>query len=195
MITILETRDLTILTSVTLFGKLCEHELEMTRLKEMKTVEKKSRSLALKTKPADVESSEGISDECSDTENLNLLTRRFQKFIKMKGKMKNQQSKRYNKKSNNGSTKFIYFGCGKQEYMKVDCPSLVNKEKTQEKKINKYGKNRRAYITWEDSDTSSNSSSHEDVEANLCLIAEQNSEVSSMNYGTSFNIENYSSLL
>jgi len=83
------------------------------KLKEIKTVEKKSRSLALKTKAADVESSDESSDECSDTENLNLWTRRFQKFIKMKGKMKNQQSKRYNKKSDNGSTKFTCFGCGK----------------------------------------------------------------------------------
>jgi len=101
--TISETKDLTTLTITTLFGKLREHELEMTRLKEMETVEKKSRSLALKTKVADIESSEESSDECSDTENLNLLTRRFQKFIK-KSKMKNQQSKRYNKKPGSNST-------------------------------------------------------------------------------------------
>jgi len=49
-------------------------------------------------------------------------------------------------------------------------------------------------MAWEDNDTSSNSSSHEDVEANLCLMARQNSEVSSMNPNTSFNSENYSSL-
>ena len=84
-----ETRDLTTLTIAALFGKLREHELEMRRLKEIETVEKKSRSLALKTKAADIESSEESSDECSDTENLNLLTRRFKKFIKMKAKMKN----------------------------------------------------------------------------------------------------------
>jgi len=85
----------------------------MTRLKEMETVEKKSRSLALKTKAADIESSKKSSDECSDTENLNLLTRRFQKFINLKGKMKNQQSKRHNKKLDSNSTKYTYFGCGK----------------------------------------------------------------------------------
>jgi len=106
----------------------------MTRLKEMEIVEKKSRSLALKAKAANVESSEESSNECSDTENLNLLTRRFQKFIKMKGKMKNQQSKRYNKKSDNGSTKFTYFGCGKHGHMKVHCPSLMNKEKAHERR-------------------------------------------------------------
>jgi len=85
-----ETRDLTSLTTVALFSKLREHELEMTMLKEMETVEKKSKSCALKTKATDIESSEESSDKCNDIENLSLLTRRFQKFIKMKGKMKNQ---------------------------------------------------------------------------------------------------------
>ena len=108
MTAISETRDLTTLTTTTLFGELRKHELEMTRLKEMETVEKKSRSLALKKKTAEVESSEESSNECSDTENLNLLTRRFQKFIKMKGKMKNQQSKRYNKKPDLSFFLFIF---------------------------------------------------------------------------------------
>ena len=83
---VLDTRDITKLTTATFFGKLREHELEMTRLKEMETVEKKTRSLELKAKVADAEES---SNEWIDIENLNLLTRRFKKFIKMKGKMKN----------------------------------------------------------------------------------------------------------
>jgi len=78
--------------------------------------------------------------------------------------------------------------------MKVDCPSLVNR-KTHEKKIDKYIKIIIAYIAWEDNDTSSNSSSNGDVEANLGHMAGQNSEVSSMNSGTSFNSENNSSVL
>jgi len=43
--------------------------------------------------------------------------------------MKNQQSKRDNKKPDSNSTKFTCFDCGKQRHMKVDCPSLVNKKK------------------------------------------------------------------
>jgi len=72
-----KTRDLTTLSTATLFGKLRKHELEMTRLKEIETMEKKNRSLALKKKVADAESSEESSGECSDTENLNLLIGRF----------------------------------------------------------------------------------------------------------------------
>jgi len=98
--TISETRDLTTLTTTTLFGKLREHELEITRLKEMETVEKKTRSLALKSKVAEIETSEDNTEENSDTENLNLLIKRFQKFIRMKSRTRNQQNKRYNKKFN-----------------------------------------------------------------------------------------------
>jgi len=53
-----ETRDLTTLTTTALFGKLREHELEMIRLKEMETVEKKTKSLTLKTRTVVQESTD-----------------------------------------------------------------------------------------------------------------------------------------
>ena len=86
---ILETRDLITLTTTSLFGKLREHELEMIRLKEMETVERKTKSLTLKSNVAEVDNSEDNSSDCNDIENLNLLTKRFQKFIKMKDRVKN----------------------------------------------------------------------------------------------------------
>jgi len=58
----------------------------------METAEKKTRSLTLKSKLVEVETSEDNSEEDSDTENLNLLTRKFQKFIKLKSRTKNQQN-------------------------------------------------------------------------------------------------------
>jgi len=108
---------------------------------------------------------------------------------------KNQQSKRYNRKPYSNSNKLTCFGCDKQGHMKADCPNLVNKEKTIEKKNCKDGKGKRAYIAWEDNASSSSSSSQEDIEANLYLMAGKNFEVSSENFSTSFNNENYSSLL
>ena len=71
-------------------GKLREHELEMMRLKEMESAEKKTRSLALKSKVAEIETNEDSSKEDSDTENLSLLTKKFQKFIKLKSRAKHQ---------------------------------------------------------------------------------------------------------
>ena len=88
-IAISETKDLITLTTVALFRKLREHELEMIMLEEMDTTEKKNRRLALRTNAADEEYSYESSGDCSGTENLNLLIKRFEKFMKMKGKVKN----------------------------------------------------------------------------------------------------------
>jgi len=52
---ILKTSDLSTSTTAALFEKLREHELEIIRLKEMKTTEKKNRSLSLKRNVADEE--------------------------------------------------------------------------------------------------------------------------------------------
>ena len=80
---------MTTLTTATLFGKLREHELEMIRLEEMETVEKKTKSLALKTRTVVQESTDESLGDCSESEDLNLLTRKFQKFMKMKNRLKN----------------------------------------------------------------------------------------------------------
>jgi len=79
-------------------------------LKEMETVEKKT--MELKTRTAIQESTDESSGDCSESENLNLLIRKFQKLIKMKNRLKNQQGKRGKNKSDSGSTKFVCFGCG-----------------------------------------------------------------------------------
>ena len=60
----------------------------------------------------------------------------------------------------------------------------------------KKGKARRAYIAWQDNDdSSSSSSSKEDEEANLCLMANEESETNSVCSSTSANFENYSQLV
>ena len=76
----------------------------------METVEKKT--MELKTRTAIQESTDESSGDCSESENLNLLIRKFQKLIKMKNRLKNQQGKRGKNKSDSGSTKFVCFGCG-----------------------------------------------------------------------------------
>ena len=73
-------------------------------MKEMETVEKKTKSLALKTRTVVQESTDEDSEDCSESEDINLLTRKFQTFIKMKNRLKNQQGKRGKNKSDYGST-------------------------------------------------------------------------------------------
>ena len=42
-----------------------------------------------------------------------MLTRKFNKFLRKKGKEKNQQPKRYTKKIDSNSANYTCFGCGK----------------------------------------------------------------------------------
>jgi len=135
--TISESRDLTTLTTAALFGKLREHELEMTRLKEMETAEKKTRSLKLKVKAAEVETSEDNAEEDSDAENLSLLTKKFQKFIKLKSRTKNQQTKRYNRKPDSNSNKLTCFSCGKQGILKQILQTWLTKKRPLKRRTRK----------------------------------------------------------
>ena len=61
--------------------------------------------------------------ESSDNENLNLLVKRFGKYLKRKGNKGNQS--RYISKQNDSSNsfKFSFYNCGKQGYIKIECPN------------------------------------------------------------------------
>jgi len=78
-------------------------------------------------------------------------------------------------------------------HIKIECLNQIHKEKASEKK---YGKNkqRRAYIAWEDNDTSSSFSSDKEEEANLYMMARHDTE-SSVSSSISLTHENYSTLL
>ena len=85
------------------------------------------------------------SSDCSDSETLNLLTRKFGKFLKKNNRDKSQPSNRYNSKKVNdfNSTNYTCFGYGKQGYIKVECLSNVIKEEKIDTKFEKKGKARR----------------------------------------------------
>jgi len=153
-----ESKNLTTLTTTSLFGKLREHKLEMNRLNDQENKEKHVKGIALK---AAGQKGDQDSSDYSDSETFNLLTRKFDKFSKKNNREKSQPSNRYNSKNVNefNSTNYTYFGCGIQEHIKVECPSNVSKEKGGYKKFEKKGKSRRAYIAWQNNDDSSSSSS------------------------------------
>jgi len=109
---ILEMRDLTTLSTTALFRKLSEHELEMNRFEEQVIEERKARRIVLKTAALGEESETDCSED-SEVETLNLLSRKFSKFLRKKGKEKNRKSKRYTKKTDSNVANFTCFGCGK----------------------------------------------------------------------------------
>jgi len=158
--TISEFKDLSIITTAALFGKLREHEIEMQRLSELESSEKKVKTIALNTSSKKSDETEEEVAESSDNENLNLLVKRFGKYLKRKGNKGNQR--RYISKQNDtsSSSNFSCYNCGKQGHIKIECPNVnKEKEKVDDRKKDKKAKERRAYIAWEDNDDSTSTSS------------------------------------
>jgi len=125
--TISKTRDLSTLTTAALFGKLREHEIEMQMLNELESSEKKVKNIALKTSTKKNEELKDEVAESIESETLNLLVKRFGKYLKRKGVKGNP--KRYTSKHNDSnSSNFTCYNCGKQGHIKIECPN-ANKEK------------------------------------------------------------------
>ena len=133
MTAISESEDLSKLSIASLFGKLMEYELELKRLKEKETVERKTKGLALKTSIHNDSSEEAENVEHDET--LSLLTKRFNRFLKKKGKDRTQQKRRYPKPNESNSSNYTCFCCGKTGHIKIDCPNNQTKEKTASKKV------------------------------------------------------------
>jgi len=132
----------------------------MQRLSELESSEKKAKTIALMTNSKRSDEPDGEVAESIDNENLNLLIKRFGKYLKRKGNKGNQM--RYNSKRNDSNITpiFSYYNCGNQGHIKIECPNInKEKEKVGDKKKEKKAKERRAYIAWEDNDDSTSSSS------------------------------------
>ena len=73
------------LTKAALFGKLREHEIEMQKLNELESSEKRVKNITLNSSIKNNEESYEEVLESSENENLNVLVKRFGKFVKGRG--------------------------------------------------------------------------------------------------------------
>ena len=122
---------------VTLFGKLEEHELELSRLDQLERVDKKKRGIALKATtppPQEMEEEESNFDPTNmDDETVVLFAKRFNKFFKKRESSRRPSNftsrKIFNKGegSNQGPT---CYECGKTRHMKMECPMYKSKNET-----------------------------------------------------------------
>ena len=193
MTAISESRDLSKLGTAALFGKLMEHELELKRLKEQETIERKPKGLALKASEQNEIKEE--KEDAEDDETISLLTKRFSKFLKKKSRDRNQQKRRYPKPNDSNSSKYTCFGCGKTGQIKTDCPDNHAKDKSASKRVER-SKGRRSYISWEENEVSSTSSSStEDEENNLCFMMKDEESISDSVSDFSVDSDNYDQLL
>jgi hypothetical protein len=167
------------MTMATLFGKLKEHEMELERLNQTEEANNKKRSLALKASSSKAKRKESSDDEESssessddDDEHINMLVRKFGKFMKKNNFRKFRGKPRYKRPNDSepSKEKVSCFECGKPGHFRSECPELKEKED----KPNKLRK-KKAYIAWDNSSESS-SESESDVRANLCLTATHHSD-------------------
>ena len=79
------------MTTIALFGKLREHEIEMQKLNELESSEKRVKNITLNSSIKNNEESDEEVLESSENENLNLLVKRFGKFLKGRGNKGNQK--------------------------------------------------------------------------------------------------------
>jgi len=153
----------------------------MQRLSELESSEKKVKTIASKASSKKSDEPEEEVVESSDHANLNLLVKRFGKYLKRKCNKGNQT--RYISKLNDSSntSNFSCYNFEKLGHIKIECPNgNIEKEKFGDRKKKKKAKERRAYIAWEDNDNSTSSPSQEGIEeANLCLMAGYKSSSSS----------------
>jgi len=193
VIAISESKNLSKMSTAALFGKLMEHELELKRLKEQETVEKRAKGIALKTTMEHDTSEKEKNSEHDET--LSLLTRKFSRFLKRKNRDRTQQRKRYSKSNDSNYSSYTCFGWSKPSHIKVDCPNNQNKEKSASKKSER-GKGKITYISWEENYVSSTSdSSTRSEEANLCFMVNDEGSISDSVSEFSTDSESYDQLL
>ncbi|PKA48979.1 hypothetical protein AXF42_Ash019517 [Apostasia shenzhenica] len=162
-----------------LLGSLTTYELEMKRKKKKKDDEegaRKKKALALRASSPPTTDSEGDSskdDEEKLEDEIALVSRRFNSLMKKKKQLfRRSQRKPFKAKDAKENTSKIKenevtcYNCNQPGHIKPNCPLLKGK------KIRK----KKAFVaTWSDSDENSSSDEKEET-ANLCLMADVESD-------------------
>jgi len=117
------------MTTIALYGKLRDHEIEINMLNEQESHEIKVKNIALKSNTKRSDETEEEVAKSSENENLNLLVKRFGKYLKRKYSKVNQ--KRYNPKLNdiNNILSFSCYNCGKEGHIKLNVQTLTKEKR------------------------------------------------------------------
>ena len=131
----------------TLFGKLQEHEMELQRLDQNEETDKKKRSIALKA-------SSSIQEE--NEEDFSLFVKKFQKFVK-KRRIERRQNFNNGRRSQENSQVLRCYKCNQFGHIKANCPSNEEWPEKSDKKRYDERRTKKAYIAWDDNDSSDGS--------------------------------------
>ncbi|GKV43038.1 hypothetical protein SLEP1_g50379 [Rubroshorea leprosula] len=181
--TIEESKGLKTLKLDDLIGNLMTYEIDVQVDGKVEVVEKK-KNVALKTSNQKEES----EDDACDGEDISaLISKEVRRF--MKKNFKSKLAKRVEKESSKNNVKC--YECNKMGHYRNECPQLKKVEKKDKK--NKKNKKKKAFATtWSDDETSSmeSESSLENGVANLCFMAQKdsnNDEEVNSNFSSSIN--------
>ena len=160
-----------------LFGNLEEHEMELKRFSK-NDEDRRKRSLALKaTVNHDEEEDELESlDDLEEDEELALLSKKYQKFLRLRKGGNKKKSSFPKKSSNKGDQQNTSiptcFECKKPGHIKPDCPVYLRRLlENERKKRTKHPAKKAHLATWGDDDIDSGDEEEKEEEALLCLMA------------------------
>ena len=142
--TIKESKNLATMTMKALISKLLAYEHDLTQQSYAEETKKKRKGITLKVNFSREEYQDSSSSK-EDVENFNLMVRKFGKFLK---KSRDRKFSKSSKKVDNNN--YTCFECGKRGHIKSECLIYLRKHGG-EKKGKKDIKQKKAYITWEDS--------------------------------------------
>ena len=153
-----EAQNLNVLSMITLFGKLKEHEHDINHFKSSEDDSKKKerKSIALNTtssiSTSSAQNNEESYDDGINEEEMSMFIKRHSRYIKRNGLKHNdknlvnfRKAPMKGRESNNNEKVVSCYGCGKVGHYKNECPELA-KERGRSG-TNQNSKGRRAYIS------------------------------------------------
>ncbi|KAL5159247.1 hypothetical protein HKD37_15G043602 [Glycine soja] len=128
--------------------------MELQRLNQNEEIDKRKRSIAFKASSSMQEEEE--EEEFDDEEDFSLFVKKFHKFVKNR-RMERRHNFDNGKRSQEGSSTLKCYKCNRPGHIKAHCPTNESWPEKNEKKSHEERRSKKAYIAWDDNDSSDGS--------------------------------------
>jgi len=144
--------------------------MELQRLNQNEETDKRKWSIALKASSSIQE--EEDDEESEDEEDFSFFVKKFHKFVKNR-RIERRQNFNHGKRFQEGSPTLRCYKCNQLGHIKANCPSNEQWPEKNDKKSHEERRTKKAYIAWDDNDSSEGS---EKEEINLLTKANESEE-------------------
>ena len=128
--------------------------MELQRLNQNEEINKKKRSIALKASSSMKKENE--EEELEHKEDFSLFVKKFQKLVK-KRRIEKRQNFNNGRRSQEDSQILRCYKCNQLGHIKENCPSNEEWPEKSDKKRYEERRTKKAYIAWDDNDSSDGS--------------------------------------